>query len=225
MIPIQIGKELKTRCPQAHLALLQCKVSVCKTEGDLLTQFNEKIAELAEVELSNANKRESIQNTRVAYKALGKDPGRYRNSCEAMCRRIAKDRGLYYVNNVVDINNLLSISTGYSMGTYDVSQISGGITWERAEEGTEYQGIGKDVLNISFLPALFDELGAFGNPTSDNTRAMIGENTKEILLVYYLFDDVMEADRLLANAKDLLERFADATDVELAVCPARALMF
>lgn len=218
MIPVQIGTELKTRCPQAHLALLQCKVSVCKTEGGLLDLFNAKIAELGEVELSQANKREPIQNTRVAYKALGKDPGRYRNSCEAMCRRIAKDRGLYYVNNVVDINNLLSISTGYSMGTYDLSRVSGGITWERAEDGTEYQGIGKDVLNISFLPALFDDLGAFGNPTSDNTRAMIGEETKEILLVYYLFDDVMDTERLLSDAKDLLERYADATDVEVAVC-------
>ncbi|WP_317854241.1 B3/4 domain-containing protein [Chakrabartyella piscis] len=218
MISVQIGYELKTRCPQAHLALVQCKVSVCKTEGDLLQIFNEKIAELAEVELSQANKRETIQNTRVAYKALGKDPNRYRNSSEAMCRRIAKDRGLYYVNNVVDINNLLSISTGYSMGTYDVSQISGGITWERAEDGTEYQGIGKDVLNISFLPALFDDLGPFGNPTSDNTRAMIGDATKEILLMYYLFDDVVDTDILLANAKSVLESYANATDVEIAVC-------
>ena len=46
--------------------------------------------------------------------------GRYRTSSAAMHRRILKDRGLYQINNVVEVNNLISIQTGYSLGTYDV---------------------------------------------------------------------------------------------------------
>lgn len=134
-----------------------------------------------------------------------------------MCRRIAKERGLYYINNVVDINNYLSILSGYSMGTYDLAHVTGGITWKRASEGTAYQGIGKDVLNIEFLPALFDEVGPFGNPTSDNTRAMITDDTKEILLVYYTFNGGQELESLLELSKELLEKHAAGTDFEIQI--------
>jgi len=217
MIPITIEKQLKNNCPGASLGAVQCKVEVTADPAEFLAMLNEKIGELAEVELSGANKREAIQSTRKAYKALGKDPSRYRCSAEAMCRRISKERGLYYINNVVDINNYLSIKSGYSMGTYDLAHIRGGITWMRAPEGTAYRGIGKDVLNIEFLPALFDEEGPFGNPTSDNTRAMITDETKEILMVYYCFDGGAALDALLAEAKDLLEKYAGGREFETGI--------
>ncbi|MDD4843529.1 MAG: phenylalanine--tRNA ligase beta subunit-related protein [Anaerotignum sp.] len=217
MRKITIDSSIKERCPQAVLGVLQCKVGVKGDEAAFLELLNEKIAQLAEVELSQANKREKIQATRKAYKALGKDPNRYRTSAEAMCRRISKERGLYYINNVVDINNYLSIKSGYSMGTYDLEQVQGDILWARAPEGTAYQGIGKDVLNIEFLPALFDELGPFGNPTSDNTRAMITENTKEILLVYYAFDGGETLLELLQEAQGLLQGFAEGHDFQLEI--------
>ena len=217
MRKITIDSNIKECCAEAVLGVLQCKIVIKEDEAAFLDLLNGKIAALAEVELSQANKREKIQATRKAYKALGKDPNRYRTSAEAMCRRIAKERGLYYINNVVDINNYLSIKTGYSMGTYDLEQVQGDILWARAPEGTAYQGIGKDVLNIEFLPALFDELGPFGNPTSDNTRAMITENTKEILLVYYAFDGGNELLELLKEAEGLLQRFACGRDFQMQI--------
>lgn len=215
MVEITKGEALMQACPEAKLGALQCRVVVTEEENEFRGIFNEKIAELAEVELSMANKREKIQSTRKAYKALGKDPTRYRCSAEAMCRRIAKDRGLYYINNVVDINNYLSIKSGYSMGTYDLSKVTGPIVWDRAPEGTAYQGIGKDVLNIEFLPALFEEGQAFGNPTSDSTRAMITPETKEIILLYYAFDEGEELGALLQEAQELLAMYAGGTDFEV----------
>ena len=217
MIEVKIDASLKERCPEAALGLLQCKVSVAASPTEFLTLLNGKIAELSEVELSQANKREKIQSTRKAYKALGKEPNRYRSSAEAMCRRIAKERGLYYINNVVDINNYLSIKSGYSMGTYDLARTTGSITWMRAPEGTAYRGIGKDVLNIEFLPVLFDSEGAFGNPTSDNDRTMITADTKDLLLVYYAFDGANDLPMLLQEAKDLLEAYAGGTACETRI--------
>ena len=217
MVNVRIDESLKERCPDAALGLLQCKVEVYADPEEFLALLNGKIAELSEVELSQANKRDKIQSTRKAYKALGKEPNRYRSSAEAMCRRIAKERGLYYINNVVDINNYLSIKSGYSMGTYDLAHTIGDITWMRAPEGTAYRGIGKDVLNIEFLPVMFDEEGPFGNPTSDNDRTMITDATKDLLLVYYAFDGDVDLPGLLDEAKDLLEKYAGGTDFELKI--------
>lgn len=217
MVNVRIDESLKERCPEAALGLLQCKVEVAPDPEEFLAMLNGKIAELSEVELSQANKRDKIQSTRKAYKALGKEPNRYRSSAEAMCRRIAKERGLYYINNVVDINNYLSIKSGYSMGTYDLARTEGDITWMRAPEGTTYRGIGKDVLNIEFLPVLFDEEGPFGNPTSDNDRTMITDETKDLLLVYYAFDGDADLPGLLEEAKELLEKYAGGKDFETKI--------
>ena len=148
MLSVNISKSITQCCQNVVLGLLQCRVSVYTKDADFAALFQNKIAELAETELSQANKRDTIQSTRKAYKALGKDPNRYRCSAEAMCRRIAKERGLYDINNVVDITNFLSIASGYSMGTYDVAKITGDIVWKRAEEGTAYQGIGKEIKNL-----------------------------------------------------------------------------
>ena len=217
MVNVRIDESLKERCPEAALGLLQCKVEVAPDPEEFLAMLNGKIAELSEVELSQANKRDKIQSTRKAYKALGKEPNRYRSSAEAMCRRIAKERGLYYINNVVDINNYLSIKSGYSMGTYNLAQTKGDITWMRAPEGTAYRGIGKDVLNIEFLPVLFDEEGPFGNPTSDNDRTMITDETKDLLLVYYAFDGDADLPALLEEAKDLLKKYAGGIGFEIKI--------
>ncbi len=214
MRKIQIDASIKERCAEAVLGVLQCSVTVKEDDPAFLELLNGKIAELAEVVLSEANKREKIQSTRRAYKALGKDANRYRCSAEAMCRRISKERGLYYINNVVDINNYLSIKSGYSMGTYDLAQVQGDILWARAPEGAAYQGIGKNVLNIEFLPSLFDALGPFGNPTSDNTRAMITENTKEMIMVFYAFDGGADLLELLQEAEGLLKEFAQGHNFE-----------
>lgn len=78
MISVTIDESIKERCPEAVLGLLQCKVSVHPDDEEFLALLNSKIAELSEVELSQANKRDYIQSTRKAYKALGKEPNRYR---------------------------------------------------------------------------------------------------------------------------------------------------
>lgn len=217
MITVKIDESIKERCPEAALGLLQAKVTVAPDAEEFLALFDAKIAELSEVELSQANKRDKIQSTRKAYKALGKEPNRYRCSAEAMCRRIAKERGLYYINNVVDINNYLSIKSGYSMGTYDLAKTKGELLWMRAPEGTAYRGIGKDVLNIEFLPVLFDAEGAFGNPTSDNGRTMITSATEDLLLVYYAFDGAEDLPALLEEARALLEAYAGGRAFETKI--------
>ena len=130
-----------------------------------------------------------------------------------MHRRILQGKGLYQINNVVDTGNLISIKTGYSLGAYDVEKLEGDILWTATGEGVHYQGIGKDAVNIEFLPVLRDALGYFGNPNSDSTRAMITDKTTEILLCIYSFsgagglqqalDDVCRALAAHCQAQDL----------------------
>lgn len=208
--------------PDAALGVLSCVADVTDNPEGLEAEFDILIKTLAEqYTLSSVAENLHVSSTRKAYKALGKDPLKYRNSAEAMLRRIAKGNGLYRVNNAVDINNIVSVSSGYSLGSYDMSAIQGNIVWKRAPDGEKYRGIGKDVLNIEHLPALYDDLGVFGNPTSDGRRTMIEKGTdKHLLYVIYSFDGAEQLENLLNMTQNLLERYAAGRDFSKSVLTA-----
>lgn len=211
---ISADKVLKDKYAKAALGCLKCSVTVTETPAELLREIAEESERLQnELTIPEIQKRERIAQTRECYRALGKDPHRYRNSAEAMHRRILQGKGLYKINNVVDGCNLVSVKTGFSLGAYDASKISGGVLWSVTPEGAHYEGIGKDAVNVELLPALKDDSGFFGNPTSDSVRTMVTESAEEILLCIYGFggaDGLKEAD----EAERLLKAYCNAENIE-----------
>ncbi len=141
-----------------------------------------------------------IKATRSAYKAYGKDPSRYRPSAEALLRRVLKGEELYRINNAVDLLNLVSVQTGFSIGGYDLSSIQGGVTLRIGEANQPYEAIGRGLLNIEGLPVLFDAEGPFGCPTSDSMRTSVTTDTKRFLMVFF---DFCPESNLLASALEL----------------------
>lgn len=188
---IKIDSEMKRLWKNSALGCIQCKVQVEESSKELLKEIQDFSEELQKTihNVPDIPKREEIAASRRAYRAFGKDPSRYRCSAEAMCRRIIQGKGLYHINNVVDCGNLFSIKTGYSLGIYDADKVGQEIIWRVAPEGTCYKGIGKDEINVEFLPVLEDENGPFGNPTSDSARTRVTEETKEILAVVFCFSE------------------------------------
>lgn len=214
MVHITIDPKFKAIWPNAALGCVQCRV-VTEPSGEGLLDEISKVENWLQstLKIEQIKTREHIASTRACCKALGKDVQRYRNSAEAMHRRILQGKGLYQINNVVDTNNLISIKTGYSLGTYDVQKLSGEVCWSATAEGVHYQGIGKDAVNIEFLPVLQDALGYFGNPNSDSTRAMITDKTDEILLCVYSFDGTGELPQILADTRRALTAYCRAQGV------------
>ncbi len=216
---IQIDETISAAVPSAALGILTGTADVAESPADLLADFDETIRAMQDdYTLEKVAQNPHVAATRKAYKALGKDPLKYRNSAEAMLRRIAKGNGLYRINNAVDINNMISVASGYSLGSYDRAAINGKIVWKRAPDGEQYKGIGKDVLNIEHLPALYDDESVFGNPTSDSRRTMItAGGRKNLLYVIYSFDGTDELQTWLDNLAGLLKKYANAADIQTQV--------
>lgn len=146
----------------------------------------------------------AVAATRTAYKALGKDPARYRPAAEALLRRVAQGKKLYRVNNVVDVNNLLSLESGFSIGTYDAAKLTPPLVFRRGRPGEVYEGIGRGVLNLEGLPVLAAAAGPFGSPTSDSVPSMIVSTTTRIVMVIIGFRPAMVTVALLERAQALL---------------------
>lgn len=156
--------------------------------------------------LSDPKSHQSIMGGRSLYRYFKKDPTRYRLSSEALIRRLKSGKGLYSINNIVDLMNYFSIKYGNPIGLYDLEKIKGSIEYRLGHKDEIYKGLGKGTLNIENLPVLSDELGAFGSATSDTERTMITLDTKKMLLIIYYFkDSTSESNN--ENALALLNKY------------------
>ena len=198
MININIDKKLSDKV-NVHIASIEAKVKTKESDKELLELINKKCEEIKEnIKFDEVIKLKNILSSRNAYKKLGKDPSRYRLSSESLVKRVVKGNDLYIVNNIVDINNLISLHTCYSVGTYDLDKVKGSI-------------------NLENLPVFEDEDGKFGSTTSDSIKAMITNDTTHILMNIIAFEEDENLERYIEYSKKLLERFADATIIDTKI--------
>ncbi len=212
---ITIDPEILQKIPNARLGILKSKVSTEESQEDLLKMLHQCIEKEARKDFTEIREIACINEARDGYKKLGKDPNRYRPSADSLHRRITKERGLYTINNVVELINIFSIKSGFSIGGYDASKISGDIVFRTGKSGEPYRGIGRGDLNIEHMPLLADDLGAFGSPTSDSERTSVTKETTELLIVVFDFGANDCLDSFMQEFGDALKRYADGREVEI----------
>lgn len=216
MRKITISDELAGKVSELQLSCILCDVIPVPVNTELWKGIQQKINEIAStISIEQISRIPAISASRKAYKACGKDPARYRLSAEALLRRVVNRNELYQINNVVDALNLVSISTGFSIGGYDDDKIEGDVVFGIGQPGEPYFGIGRGELNIEGMPVFRDAKGAFGTPTSDSERTSVTLETKRFLMViidYASSNQLLEATDL---AKNLLEKYTNATNFEI----------
>ncbi|MDF2546209.1 MAG: hypothetical protein K0R93_1107 [Anaerosolibacter sp.] len=218
MTEIRIREKLKALCPTTLLGCIEAEIMVEDSQNELWNQLNDACLHIAsELKMEDIAKIKNVMDGRAVYRKLGNDPTRYRLSSEALLRRIVKERGLYQINSVVDINNLISISSFNPVCAYDLDKIQGPISFTVGEEGESYEGIGRGKINIENLPVFEDENGKFGSTTSDSERVMVTTDTVRLLLCVVSFNDDPCMHQHLEMAKGLLEKYAGATNIKMDI--------
>jgi DNA/RNA-binding domain of Phe-tRNA-synthetase-like protein len=122
---------------------------------------------------------------RAMYKRIGLDPTKTRPSSEALLRRVMKGDGLPRVNSLVDVCNWCSVEFQLPYGLYDLAHVQGPVWLRLGSDGESYAGIRKDVVHVAGRMTLADDLGPFGNPTSDSARTMVTTATTSALVVVF----------------------------------------
>jgi len=158
-----------------------------------------------------------VEATRSAYKALGKDPARYRGSAEALLRRIVAGSGLPQINAVVDVINLVSVESRLPIGLYDLAHVQSEIVFRRGRAGETYKGIGKFDLNLEGLPVFCDSVGPHGSPTSDSERTMVTAETTQVLAVIVSFGGADGLERWAQRMLTLFTQYAAAKNTEIQI--------
>lgn len=212
---IVISDKLKSAAPDYFMVLVEADVTNSVTSDSLWQEIEDYSAYLREnLELSQVNKRPGIVATRNAYKACGKDPNRYRPSSEALCRRIVRGMELYKIDTLVDLVNLLSMKSGYSVSGFDRDKIAGDtLTIGVGEEGEPFEGIGRGPLNIAGMPVYRDAVGGIGTPTSDNERSKIDLNTTHAVICIHIYGLDMPVEEVISLTERLLTQYAAARNI------------
>lgn len=216
MQQITLSDELKEKIPDLQLACIECDVNMIPFHQELWKIIELKVKELStSLKVEEISRHPVIEASRKGYKACGKDPARYRLSAEALLRRVVNRNEIYQINNVVDLLNHVSITTGFSIGGYDADKVEGEAVFGIGKENEPYEGIGRGELNIEGLPVFRDSKGAFGTPTSDSVRTSVTLDTKRFLMVLIDYGN----PKLLLNASELavnlLKKYADAKNIEI----------
>ena len=213
---VNISPEVAAAGPDLQVVVVEAVVANPPTPDALWNEIQLAAGEIrAAMPMDQVNKRPAIAATRAAYKALGKEPNRYRPSAEALCRRCVKGMELYRTLAIIDLINLVSIKTGHSIGGFDRDAIVGDdLTLGVGREGEPYEAIGRGQLNIACLPVFRDAVGGVGTPTSDNDRTKLSEDTRRLLMTINCYA-LHEVDETVALTERLLRQYASAADIRV----------
>jgi DNA/RNA-binding domain of Phe-tRNA-synthetase-like protein len=218
MIHVAIDDALKKKCARAALGCVMAEVEAGETPAGLYEELLLRAAEILKLPEPRAVLESGpILATRAAYKALGKDPARYRGSAEALVRRVIAGKGLPRINAVVDVINLVSLESRMPVGLYDLAHVDGDMVFRAGRAGETYKGIGKYDLNLEGLPLFADAGGPHGSATSDSERTMVTAATKRVIAVIVSFGGVAELERWTKRMCELLTLHAAGQNCESQV--------
>ncbi|ALC92094.1 tRNA synthetase subunit beta [Bacillus sp. FJAT-18017] len=185
---IHIAKDLSELIPNFKLGVIfYSGINVGESPQMLkgrLQLFQESI--FFDLEGSSVAELEGLKEWRQIFKTTGKDPNRYRPSVEALYRRIGKQNFLPSVQSAIDLNNFFSLQYQVPIGIYDTDQLKGDVSVRLGKSSEEYTGLNGRSNSLDKLIVSSDQLGPFGSPFVDSSRASVSETTTNALQLIYL---------------------------------------
>jgi DNA/RNA-binding domain of Phe-tRNA-synthetase-like protein len=224
MLSVTLDPALQQAVPVLLLGLVEADQLQIQLHDPGLWTMLEELCERLRVEYKGkvAADRPSIAATRRAYRVLGDDPSHYRPANEALMRRVLSQRVLPQINTVVDINNYVSLWSGFAIGCYDAAQIRGPVVVRRGHSGEQYMPIGKPAVDATDRLVLADEQGIFGSPTADAQRTMVTPAARHVLFAIFGFESSEAAlTQALEQTTRLLTMFCNAHILDQRVLTAQ----
>jgi len=134
----------------------------------------------------------------------------------------ALGHGLPRVNNLVDINNFVSLKTALPISIFDTERLGGDVSirYGRAGEKYVFNSSGQE-MDISGLPVVCRADEPVGNAVKDSMHTKVQAETHEVLAVIYGSRKLPSGylERAAAQLQGLLTDFAGPTTSAIELVP------
>lgn len=186
-----ISDDVKSKGIPLRVAVVKFSgLKLFSKSSELDAEFSKAVSEvLAGFTLENLSSDRAVRCVRDLFKTFGTDPTKWRPSSEAMIRRILKDKSLFRIISLVDINNIVSIRYRLPIGLYDLDKVDGKITLGIGKEGMNFIGLTGREYNTDGKPVVLDGNGVIGSPIVDSDRTKITAETSNVLAVVFSSKD------------------------------------
>lgn len=133
------------------------------------------------------------------------------------------------INNIVDVNNLLSLETGLPISLLDRRAFPGGLWLRRGRAGERYvfNPAGQEIELEGLVCACGGDAAPdgvpLGNPVKDSMAGKVGGDTEAVVGVVYADAGCAPGRELAAHAArfaELLRRFGGASRAEVRLAPS-----
>ena len=185
---LSIDNALKSKYPNliSGMAIIK-NVRIMKTTPAFDIFKQKALSNKSTISLSDIDNSIKIQSYRKAIRQSGIDWHSRRPTMEALLRRIALGKELFFINTAVDLANLLAIKHHMSEGFFDLDHLETPIMMREANGGEELVLIGdteKTILKKGEI-CYFDKKGPFIVDLCyrDIVRTAVTEKTKNVLIL------------------------------------------
>ncbi len=157
----------------------------------------------------------TIAKWREIYKSFGAKPSDYRNSVEALIKRVLKTE-LYKINPLVDLYNYISIKYIMTAGGEDIDKIEGDLILDFANGDEEFIPLGEEENKSPWEGEVVykDDKGAICRCWNwrEGDRTKLTEDTKNAVLVIenIIPEDNEKLKEALEELKSLIEKYCGA---------------
>ena len=201
-------------------------IQVKSSSDDYKQKINEDINEMLKPNYSYPDNMQ--KGIRSLLKTFGFHPsGRSRPASEYLFKDLTNRGGFNYINNIVDINNHISLKYKLPISVFDLDK-SGFELCLRVGADTEEYIFNKEgqILSLKKL-LLVAKTGAeaIGTPVKDSQATKVFEPTNKIAFFVYTSSNITskeEMNKILDEIGKYLQKEANATDIATAVLDANS---
>lgn len=146
----KVEKEIFDKLPEACFGVVMAKgIDNSKVYPEIEQLLSDGI-QTAKLRFEGKKVKEEadILPYREAFRTLGINPNKYPCSIEALFTRIAKGKGMPFINPVVDLGNAISLKYTLPMGAHDLGNSNEDICIRFAKDGDVFLPFGADKKEI-----------------------------------------------------------------------------
>ncbi|MFH1588802.1 MAG: phenylalanine--tRNA ligase beta subunit-related protein [Candidatus Diapherotrites archaeon] len=142
----EIDSKIFENFPSLEIAVVYAQSCDNADKNELLSDELNKMEEITRVkfDLQTLVEEEKISVWRNAYSSFGAKPKTYKNSVEALIRRVLKGEDLPRINSIVDCYNLISLKYVFPCGADDADKVEGKINLAYSKGGEKFTRLNSD---------------------------------------------------------------------------------